>query len=46
VRRHIANVYLAEDLIGFKPTVSLEEGLKLTVEWYKENLKIKSQIRK
>lgn len=46
VRRHIANVYLAEDLIGFKPTVSLEEGLKLTVEWYKNNLKIKSQIRK
>jgi UDP-glucose 4-epimerase len=35
VRRHIANIYLAEDLIGFKPTVRLEEGLKLTVDWYK-----------
>jgi len=38
VRRHIANIYLAEDLIGFKPKVSFEEGLKLTVEWYKRVL--------
>ncbi|WP_181391497.1 dTDP-glucose 4,6-dehydratase [Methanospirillum stamsii] len=35
VRRHIANVYKAEDLIGFKPKVSLEEGLRITVDWYK-----------
>jgi UDP-glucose 4-epimerase len=40
VRRHIANIYLAEDLIVFKPTTSLEEGLKLTVDWYKENIKV------
>jgi len=39
VRRHIANIYLAEDLIGFKPTVGFEDGLDLTVDWYKENLK-------
>ena len=45
VRRHIANIYLAEDLTGFKSTVSFEEGLKLTVEWYKENLKIKSKTK-
>ncbi len=38
VRRHIANISLAEDLIGFKPTVSSEEGLKLTVDWYMEKL--------
>ena len=37
VRRHIANIYLAEDLVGFKPAVSFEDGLKLTVDWYKEN---------
>jgi len=37
VRRHIANISLAEDLIGFKPTVSSEEGLKLTVDWYLKN---------
>jgi UDP-glucose 4-epimerase len=34
VRRHIANIYLAEDLIGFKPSVPFEEGLKITVDWY------------
>ena len=39
VRRHIANIYLAEDLIGFKPAVSLEEGLKKTVDWYRKNMK-------
>jgi len=39
VRRHIANIYLAKDLIGFKPTVGFEDGLDLTVGWYKENLK-------
>lgn len=40
VRRHIANIYLAEDLIGFKPKVRFEEGLKLTVDWYKVNLRL------
>ena len=38
VRRHIANTFLARDLIGFKPAVGLEEGLKLTIESYKEKL--------
>jgi UDP-glucose 4-epimerase len=35
VRRHIANIFLAKDLIGFSPTVSFEDGLKATVNWYK-----------
>jgi len=38
VRRHIANIYLAEDYIDFKPTVMFEEGLKRTVDWYKKNI--------
>lgn len=38
VQRHIANVYLAEDLIGFHPTVDFNEGLKKTVTWYKTNV--------
>jgi UDP-glucose 4-epimerase len=38
VRRHIANIFLAEDLIEFRPTVGLEEGLTRTISWYKENL--------
>jgi len=27
-----------EQLLGFKPMIGLEEGLKKTVEWYRENL--------
>lgn len=44
VRRHIANVYLAEDLIDFKPIVGFEEGLKKTVDWYKKNLNLSKGI--
>ena len=25
---------------GFEPKVSFEEGIKRTIEWYKENIKI------
>lgn len=38
VRRHIANVYLAEDMIEFKPTVGLEDGLRMTIDWYRKVL--------
>ncbi|MCG2825019.1 MAG: GDP-mannose 4,6-dehydratase [Thermoplasmatales archaeon] len=44
VRRHIANIYLAEDLIGFTLTIKFEEGLKRTIGWYKEKL-IKDELR-
>jgi UDP-glucose 4-epimerase len=40
VRRHIANTYLAEDLLGFRPTVDLREGLKITIEWYRKELDV------
>ncbi|MDX8548933.1 GDP-mannose 4,6-dehydratase [Methanospirillum sp. J.3.6.1-F.2.7.3] len=43
VRRHIANIYKAEDMIGFKPKVSLEEGLRITVDWYKSYFQEKSK---
>jgi len=39
VRRHVADICLAEELINFKPIVSFEEGLESTIEWYKKNLK-------
>lgn len=42
VRRHIANIFLAQDLIDFKPRVQFEEGLKKTVEWYKENMTLQN----
>lgn len=34
VRKHLGDISLARDLIGFQPTVSFEDGIKETVEWY------------
>lgn len=39
VRRHISDIHLAQDLLGFKQRVFFEEGMKRTVDWYKEKLK-------
>lgn len=41
VRRFIASINLARDLIDFKPTISLEEGIKLTIEWYQQSNAVK-----
>ncbi len=38
VRRHIANVFLAEDMIGFNPEVGFDEGLARTIDWYKQHI--------
>ncbi len=38
VRRFIASIGLAQDLINFKPGINLEEGMKLTIEWYMKTL--------
>jgi UDP-glucose 4-epimerase len=38
VRRHIASIFLAEELIDFCPKINMEEGIKLTIEWYKSTL--------
>jgi UDP-glucose 4-epimerase len=32
----LANVGLAKELIGYEPSVGIEEGLKRFVEWYRE----------
>ena len=42
VRRHIANIFLAEDLIGFSPSVKFEDGMKKTIDWYK-NMKTRQR---
>ena len=39
VRRHIADISLAKKLINFKQKIDLEEGMKWTVEWYREKMK-------
>lgn len=38
VRRHRGDISLARKLIDFKPKVNFEEGIRQTVEWYKENI--------
>ena len=40
VRRHIASIFLAGELVDFSPRVSLEEGIELTIEWYKSTLAV------
>jgi UDP-glucuronate 4-epimerase len=39
VDRTAANISHAQKLIGYNPSVSIEEGIKRTVEWYKEHMK-------
>jgi UDP-glucose 4-epimerase len=34
VRRHLASVDLARDLIGYSPRTSLRDGLAETIAWY------------
>jgi UDP-glucose 4-epimerase len=36
VRRLIAGINLSQELIDFKPSISLEEGINNTTDWYKE----------
>jgi nucleoside-diphosphate-sugar epimerase len=35
VRDSQADIQKAKDLLGYKPTVSFEEGLKRTIDWYR-----------
>ncbi len=36
VRRHCGGIALAQELIGFKPEISLEAGLRETIDWYRK----------
>lgn len=38
VRRTEADISLATDLLGFRPSTSLREGLRATVDWFREVL--------
>lgn len=35
VRHSLAEITKAERLLGYKPIISLEEGLKLTIDWFR-----------
>jgi dTDP-glucose 4,6-dehydratase len=37
VKKHISSTEKAESVIGFKAKVSFNEGLKRTIEWYKDH---------
>jgi dTDP-glucose 4,6-dehydratase len=37
VQKHIASYKKAEEILGFVPEVGFEDGLKRTIQWYKEN---------
>ena len=38
VKHSLANITLAEQIIGFKPVVTFSEGLQKAIDWYRENL--------
>ena len=38
VKHSLADISLAEKVIGYKPLVPFEEGLKLAIDWYRDNL--------
>jgi len=38
VKHSLADISLAEKLIGFKPKVPFREGLQLAIDWYRDNL--------
>ena len=38
IPKRLVDVTRAEKLLGFKPEISLEKGIKDTVEWFKQNM--------
>jgi UDP-glucose 4-epimerase len=38
IKHSLADISKIEDALGFKPIVDFEEGLKRTVEWYRESV--------
>lgn len=39
VKKRVPDLTLARDVLGFVPQVSLEEGMRKTIEWHKKNPK-------
>jgi len=37
VRRHLGDIALAKELIGYHPETDFDTGLKITVDWYKKD---------
>lgn len=45
VTRYVADTSKAESLLGTSPNISLEAGLKATIDWYRTRPDIRSEIR-
>jgi nucleoside-diphosphate-sugar epimerase len=39
VKHSLADIATAEDLFGYTPTYSIEEGIKASIKWYVKNMK-------
>ncbi len=37
VRHSLADITRARELLGYEPLVGLEEGLRLTIDWWKQS---------
>ena len=44
-RRYALNSRKIESELGWKPQISLEDGVRQTIEWYKDNIKWVSDVR-
>jgi nucleoside-diphosphate-sugar epimerase len=40
IRHSLADVTLARRLLGYRPTVDFETGLRLTLDWYRESAEL------
>jgi nucleoside-diphosphate-sugar epimerase len=38
IKHSLADISLAKQVIGFEPLIMFDDGLKLAIEWYRENL--------
>jgi UDP-N-acetylglucosamine 4-epimerase len=38
IKNSLANISKAKSLLGYEPLVNLEQGMKITIDWYKNNL--------
>ena len=44
VKHSLADISKARELLGYNPSVSVEEGLRTTYEWYKSKIKVEAKI--
>ncbi len=46
VRRRIPDIQLAKKILGFNPTISIDEGLPLTIDWQKRVVRREGQANR